>query len=136
MKQFLLAAMLSTFFMAGVANASNQSTTNFWSIDGIQADSLYIPSAFSPNGDGRNDLFEVFMKPNTDAVIKNYAIFNRWGSMVFESKNFTLPASDSAWWDGYFNGEKVTPDTYVYRIEIEYTGKRPIIYTGEIAIVN
>jgi gliding motility-associated-like protein len=101
----------------------------------IQNDSIYIPTAFSPNEDGRNDRFEIFFKPGTNAQIKSYHIFNRWGSMLFESENFSTPAADNAWWDGYFRGEKVRPGLYVYKIEVEYAN-RSLIYTGEISVVD
>lgn len=73
---------------------------------------LMAPDAFTPDGDGKNDLF----KPSYDCSISNYTIriYNRWGQLVFESNN------PNAGWDGLFEGKEQPIGTYVYYIE--YTG--------------
>ena len=65
-----------------------------------------IPNAFTPNGDGINDLFGI----NADCALINFKmeIWNRWGKKVA-----SLDAIDSAW-DGNFNGTKSPSDVYVY----------------------
>jgi len=136
MKRYLLLLALG-FFACGQANAnpSNHHSGTFKAA-AVENDSIYIPNAFSPNEDGRNDRFEVFIKSGASARIKTYKVFNRWGSLVFERENILLPASDLEWWDGYFDGERVTPDTYVYRIEVEYGANKTLVYTGEISVVR
>lgn len=70
---------------------------------------IFIPSAFSPNGDGVNDVFRV--RGNT--IEQFYlAVYNRWGQRVFES-NASVQG-----WDGTFHGEKLPPDVYGYYAEI------------------
>jgi gliding motility-associated-like protein len=66
---------------------------------------IFIPNAFTPNGDGVNDRFRV-RGNNIDAVY--LAIFNRWGQRVFESRD------PGAAWDGTFKGEQLPPDVYGY----------------------
>jgi gliding motility-associated-like protein len=68
---------------------------------------LYIPTAFTPNGDGLNDEFKV---EGTDITRFYIAIYNRWGNQVFESTDPTLS------WDGTFQnqGEPVNPGTFSY----------------------
>jgi gliding motility-associated-like protein len=70
---------------------------------------VYAPSAFTPNGDGKNDLFEV-----KGVGIKTYhlQIYSRWGELVYESNS--LDPSDR--WDGKYNGTLVPPATYAYTI--------------------
>ena len=71
---------------------------------------LWVPNAFSPNGDGNNDLFQVF--GNYKAMKGfNFKIFDRWGEMLLETDNpeFT--------WDGSFKGEMMPPGVYVYYLE-------------------
>ena len=54
---------------------------------------IFVPNAFSPNGDGTNDFFTVYSrKPNT--VVQRMAIFDRWGNDIFSRENF--PANDSS----------------------------------------
>lgn len=67
---------------------------------------VFVPTAFSPNGDGKNDVF----RPRT-AGFKHFTTFqivNRWGQKVFESKN------QNDGWDGTYNGEPQDPGTYTY----------------------
>lgn len=76
---------------------------------------VYIPNAFTPNKDGKNDKFHISGSGITKA---NYLrIFNRFGQLVFERKNFSLEdrAND---WDGYFKGQQVPAGTYVYFLEM------------------
>ena len=67
----------------------------------------FAPKAFSPNGDGTNDVFSVFF----DCNIENFEIeiFNRWGEKVFNSVN------PQEGWDGYINGSKGLQDVYTWK---------------------
>ena len=70
---------------------------------------FFVPNAFSPNGDGLNDVFKVI--PRYDYVRDfTLQIYSRWGNLIFESQG-----SNSAW-DGTFNGQPVSKGVYVYRI--------------------
>ncbi len=77
-------------------------------------DLLFVPGAFTPNGDGKND---VFYAQGTGIFDLNIAIFNRWGQQVFESSAITVP------WDGTFNGKDCPSGNYSYIIK--YTGNGP-----------
>jgi gliding motility-associated-like protein len=68
-----------------------------------------MPDAFTPNGDGRNDLFGPVT--GTSATIKAFRIYNRWGQMVHNA---------NAYWDGKFKGEEQPAGTYIYYIETDY----------------
>jgi len=68
-----------------------------------EAPFIFIPNAFTPNGDGVNDTFHV-RGNNIDEVY--LAVFNRWGQRVFESRD------PEAAWDGTFKGEQLPPDVY------------------------
>lgn len=67
---------------------------------------LYMPNAFSPNGDGLNDVF----RPTVLGQISNYdiRIFDRWGEMVFESQDYAQG------WDGSFKNVPVEVGQYIY----------------------
>jgi large repetitive protein len=76
-------------------------------IDGIYT--LYAPNAFSPNGDGINDIFYV-SGDGFDAENFELSIYNRWGELIFSSETI------STGWDGMHNGQKVSGDVYVWKI--------------------
>jgi gliding motility-associated-like protein len=67
---------------------------------------VFIPSAFTPNNDSRNEKFGVI----TDAAVKDFSmqVFNKWGQMVFSSSNI----SDK--WDGTFKGKNAPTGGYVW----------------------
>jgi gliding motility-associated-like protein len=68
---------------------------------------VYAPNAFTPNGDGLNDYFEI-----KGIGIKQYLlqVYSRWGEVIYESTNLEEQ------WDGKFNGDFVSPGTYVFTI--------------------
>jgi len=67
---------------------------------------IYIPTAFTPNGDGKNDRFKaVFAGPNSDFKL---AVYDRWGRMVFETSD------PSAGWDGTTGGNPQPAGTYAW----------------------
>lgn len=74
----------------------------------------FLPNTFTPNGDGMNDVF--YPRGASIDRIEALRVFNRWGQVVFERKNFPVN-SMSEGWNGFFQGKPANPDTYVYTIE-------------------
>ncbi|NCI47281.1 T9SS type B sorting domain-containing protein [Sediminibacterium soli] len=78
---------------------------------------IYVPSAFTPNDDGRNDV----LKPALVGISNLYyfRVYNRWGQQLFHT------AQAGKGWDGVYNGVKQPPGTYVYQVEgSDYLGKK------------
>ena len=72
--------------------------------------SVYLPNSFTPDGDGLNDVFP----PHGINITSNeylFMIFNRWGELLFESKE-PLEA-----WDGKYRGKLVPNDVYIWKLE-------------------
>jgi gliding motility-associated-like protein len=79
---------------------------------------MYIPSAFTPNGDGINDFFGVKAEG-----IKQFKmeIYNRWGELVFFSENMLEH------WDGTFKGERISnTDVFVYQVKAIGKNNNPL----------
>jgi gliding motility-associated-like protein len=77
---------------------------------------LFLPDAFTPNGDGENDIFIPKGKYVQDFKM---TIFNRWGEIVFYTDDF------SKGWDGIYKGTSATSDAYAYMIEaVDYFGNK------------
>jgi gliding motility-associated-like protein len=68
-----------------------------------------VPNAFSPNGDGRNDCFGI--KKWANVTVHEFSVFNRWGQLVFATKN------PSVCWDGTVNGKQQDTGGYTYVIK-------------------
>jgi len=68
---------------------------------------LYIPNTFTPNGDGKNDVFYAY-----GTLLKNFEmqIFDRWGVLLFKTDDITQG------WDGYYKGDLSQVDTYIYKV--------------------
>jgi gliding motility-associated-like protein len=67
---------------------------------------IYFPSAFTPNKDGKNDLFKILHPPDLSSY--ELSIFNRWGQKVFETRDYTKG------WDGTVNGQVQDTGVFVW----------------------
>ncbi len=94
---------------------------------------VFIPNAFTPDGDGINDVLMV--RAQGIRSVKNFRIFNRWGQLVFEKNNFN-PNDVSAGWDGRINGKLASPDVYVYMCEVVCENDISYTYKGNVSIVK
>jgi len=76
---------------------------------------IYVPNAFSPNGDGYNDLFKVF--PSNEVLIESFDfyVFDRWGNHLYETH------SVDEGWNGRFDNKMLDPNVYVYYIRANIT---------------
>lgn len=94
---------------------------------------FFIPNTFSPNGDGQN---EVFYPRGTGLFrIKSLTIFNRWGQIVFDKKDFA--ANDpAAGWTGIFKGQKASADVYIYIMEILCDNNTVIPVKGNVTLLR
>lgn len=89
---------------------------------------VFVPSAFSPNGDGNNDVLYV-----RGYTIENMAfrVFDKWGTQVFFSNN------PEEGWDGTLNGEQAIPGIYTYVLQTNFVNnKGSENYGGEISLVR
>lgn len=90
---------------------------------------LYVPSSFTPNGDGKNELF----KAQGEGVLgfKMY-IFDRWGNTIFTSNNIDTG------WDGARNntGEVLQEDVYVWKINLSNVLKQGKSFTGTVTLIK
>jgi gliding motility-associated-like protein len=92
---------------------------------------VYLPTAFTPNGDGRNDYFRPSVS-GAPVVIRNFQIFDRWGREIWSGWG----SSTTIGWDGTYNGTPAEVGTYFYRIETEtHTGKT-FIQKGDVTLVR
>jgi gliding motility-associated-like protein len=74
---------------------------------------FYVPNAFTPNGDEFNNDFKPVITSGYDIYNYSFLLFDRWGKVIFESKD------PSQGWDGTFNGSLVQSGTYVWKISLK-----------------
>lgn len=95
---------------------------------------IYIPNVFSPNGDGVNDGFTVYSGPAVNEVLR-LSIFDRWGELVFDGKNFA-PNNEALGWDGIFLGEPVNSGVFTYMAEVLFIDGEIIRFKGDVSVVR
>ncbi len=78
-------------------------------------DRVYIPNAFTPDNNGRNDVFYVMGKGVS--VIERMQVFNRWGQVVFDASNIQIN-DRSQGWNGYANSQPAQGGLYVYKVDL------------------
>ncbi len=91
------------------------------------AQAVGVPSAFSPNGDGRNDVLRVLGQGITRM---NFQVYNRYGQLVFESTR------QSDGWDGTQNGRPLNPGTFVWVLDVRFAEGRQERLTGDVTLVR
>jgi len=96
---------------------------------------IFIPNAFSPNGDSLNDVWKVSALSVYNIVgsqLKGFdaKVYNRWGTLVFESKDINKG------WDGKFNGALVPTDIYIYLISAEGIDGKYLEFSGNITLIR
>jgi gliding motility-associated-like protein len=97
------------------------------------AEDVFVPNTFSPNGDGRNDRFYPMGRGIT--TVRSLQIFNRWGELVFERRSFGLNDS-SAGWDGTYKGRRLSPDVYVYTMELLCASNELFTLKGNVTLIQ
>lgn len=88
---------------------------------------VFIPNAFSPDGDGYND---VLMVNGNNIDEMTMAIYNRWGQKVFETN------SQDIGWDGTFEGQALPPDVYGYYMRCTCDGGGTLLLKGNITLLK
>lgn len=123
----------STTYTVVAVNSENCSATASVSV-GVSLDRpVYIPNAFSPNGDGLNDEFFI---PFTPAMtgIEELQVFDRWGSLVFENFNILEGEEISRGWDGEYNGTKLRYGVYIVVAKIRFVDNVLKIYQSDLTV--
>ncbi len=95
---------------------------------------IFIPNVFSPDNRGDNDRFTIYGGSGL-VRIKTLQIFERWGNMVFERKDFS-PNDPALGWDGNLDGRPLNAAVYVYYAEVEFTDGKTEVYTGDLVLMR
>jgi gliding motility-associated-like protein len=94
---------------------------------------VFIPNAFSPDGDGVNDVLMV--RGKGIAQIRAFRIFSRWGELVFERTNFQ-PNDPAFGWDGRVRGKAGPSEVYVYTAEVVCENDLINTYKGNVTLLK
>lgn len=90
---------------------------------------FFLPNAFSPNGDGNNDVFCVQGKNRCISSFQ-MMVYDRWGEQVFECSDL------STCWDGTYKGKVLSPDVYVYYIKARDQNQKELVKKGNVTLLK
>jgi gliding motility-associated-like protein len=89
---------------------------------------IYVPNAFTPNGDGKNDRFHVLAADNYKEF--KLRIYNRWGQLVYETNDINKG------WNGRFGEQPQPSDVYIYYLQIRTASNKEISKKGTFALLR
>jgi len=88
---------------------------------------VFVPNAFSPNGDTYND---VFYARNPCVKEMSFNVYDRWGNKVFNSED------PQHGWDGTFNGKKMDPGVFVYYLSVKLYDGQEVTKKGNVSLIR
>jgi gliding motility-associated-like protein len=89
---------------------------------------FYLPNAFTPNNDGRNDIFRI-IAPGA-VKIGRFSVFDRWGQLVFTTTNI------SQGWDGAYRGSALPAGAYVWEVSASNPCSGPMFQKGTVLLIR
>jgi gliding motility-associated-like protein len=102
----------------------------------VTKESLFIPNVFHPNDDGINDWFTVYSSIDCIKSIKYLRVYDRWGSLFFERKDFPTN-TDKLGWDGTIEGgKKADTGVYIYDCVLVLASGAEVEYSGDVTVVR
>jgi gliding motility-associated-like protein len=89
---------------------------------------FFIPNAFTPNGDGHNEIFRPMLLGTVDGF--RFAVYNRWGEKVFETH------TPGQGWDGRLNGAPLPTGTFIWLCQYQFNGQAMQIRNGTVLLIR
>ncbi len=93
---------------------------------------VFIPNAFSPDNNGINDFLTVFSQSGVEQIT-TFAVFDRWGGLVFKNENFQ-PNLESEGWNGQWQGSTLNTGVYTWFAEIDWEDGVKTAHEGEVTL--
>lgn len=95
---------------------------------------VYVPNTFSPNNDGKNEIFTVFAGPAAKSI-ETLSIFDRWGNLMYKGSNLEI-SKPNIGWNGQFNGRYVDPGVYAWVANIRFIDDKIIPFNGSVTVIR
>lgn len=124
----------SQVYGISVTDTSGCSASDEIRIVVTRAKRVFLPNIIYPASVETNNIFSVYAGAEV-SKIRTMQIFDRWGEMLFENKNF-LPNDPQFGWDGHAKGKEVSPGVYVYVVEVEYIDGSTEVFSGDVTVVR
>jgi gliding motility-associated-like protein len=93
----------------------------------------FVPTGFSPNNDGNNDLLLIHGEKGTKVL--SFNIYDKWGERIYIQEN-TFVNDDKIGWDGKFRGNNMPPDVYTWSLVIEFINGEKKNFRGSTTLIR
>lgn len=80
---------------------------------------VFVPTGFTPNGDGSNDRLLVHAKEDIEILVLFFRVYDRWGELLFEANGFE-PNDENYGWDGAYRGQPAQGGVYIWHVGVEF----------------
>ncbi len=129
----LATPLQSTVYHVTVQNEAGCTATATLRLNVDKRPDIYVPNVFSPDGDGKNDVFTILANPYSVTKVKSFQIFSRWGELIWEARDFT-PDHEEFGWDGRDRGKEMSPAVFVWYALVELADGRVELFEGDVAL--
>jgi gliding motility-associated-like protein len=127
--QYVSGGTFQVTLISEIPNSENcRDTLTAQTVEVITNPDIYIPNTFTPNGDGSNDVFNV---RGPKFAIFYFAVYNRWGQLVYETENM------NEGWDGMFKGKIADPGVFGYYMKAKCNEEGDEIFKkGNVTLIR
>jgi gliding motility-associated-like protein len=119
----------STTYTVTVTDENGCVNTDTVRVEVLVQNLILLPDAFTPNNDGKNDLFRIIKTLNVERLVL-FEIYNRWGNKVFETNDLKVG------WNGDYKGEPAQSANYVYVIKAINRDGAEINQKGNVFLIR
>jgi gliding motility-associated-like protein len=117
-----------TDFKIYITDSAGCSTVDSQLVRVFDKYSVFVPKAFSPDGNGVNDLLRPILVGIKE--VRSFRIYSRWGNLLYQTKDVSLG------WDGTYNGQLMPTDTYTWVFEGIDLDNMPVILSGKTTLIR
>jgi len=96
----------------------------------IYSTDVKMPNAFSPNGDGKNDVFRPVFKIDRAYTLERFSVYNRYGQVIYTTSNV------NSGWDGYYKGRLQDQGVYYYIVKIKFMDGTERTLNGDVTLIR
>ena len=102
-----------------------------------QTRTIFVPDAFTPNGDGHNDVFRVRSNATASVLqIAEFTVLDRWGSILFQAKNYPLNDVIGEWNGDAKEGNQAEAAVYVWYAIVDFVDGKSITQKGDVTLIR
>lgn len=118
---------VTTTYTCSISDGAGCTATRQVTVTILHSNNFYIPTAFSPNGDGRNDI--LYLRGNNFRKFR-FSVFDRWGEKMFETEDASIG------WNGTHKGKDVVTGVYTWVVTIVYDDTNSLTETGTTTLLR